>query len=340
MDLLLTVLRGAPLPPRPDWSPTLALAEQESLLPWFLHRARAYETSLPPAFAAAQRRTQIDAFLYTSELTGLLKSFAAAAIPVLLLKGPSLAERLYGNAAFRPTRDLDLLVRQQHFTASQALLQSRGFKPNDLPDDYHQSFSRQTITVELHYNVENPLTFDFDIATAWQSAQPTVFRGQPAFVFAPAQELLYLCLHGTKHRFERLCYLLDISQAIAHDPPAVSQTALPSVLALGTQLAHKLIPQATAPSPAIPHIQALADTLWQQVLTTQATPADWQAMHSFYLTLEPTTGSRFSRRLRDTRILATRLTQPDRAFAARLGLPYKWAAHLLRPVRLLLARVT
>ena len=338
MPLLLTVLRGDPLTPHPDWPLALALAEHEHLLPWFLHRARAYETSLPPTFAAAQRQCQIDTFLYTSALTGLLKSLAAAAIPVLLLKGPSLAERLYGNAAFRPARDLDLLVRQEHFAASQSLLRSQGFTPNDLPDDYHQSLSRQTLTVELHYDVENPLTFDFDIASAWASAQPTVFRGQPAFVFAPAHELLYLCVHATRHRFERLSYLLDIAQALKDDPPAL-KSALPNVLALGTEMAHKLIPQSVPASAALPHIQALAETLWQQVLTNPATPADWQAMHNFYLALEPTTASRFSRRLRDLRILTTRLTEPDRVFSARLGLPYKWAAHLLRPLRLLLARL-
>ena len=333
MDLLLSVLRGDPLPASPDWPQALALAEAESILPWLLHRAPSLEAP------AARRQVQINAFFFTAQLTSLLKSFAEAGIPVLLLKGPSFAERVYGAPAHRAARDLDLLVRPYHFAPAQALLHTLGFTPDSHPDDYHQALSRNTLTVELHYDVDNPLTFDFRTAQAWQRAIPTTFHGQPAYIFAPPDELLYLCLHGTRHRFSRLSYLLDIALAIQHFgafPPIHPNNSLANIQTLGLALANKLLP-ASLP-PASPHAESLAESLWQQVLTTPESPTDWQTNQRFYLQLERTTLGRLTRRLRQLLILTTRITQPDRDFAINLGLPYNWAAYLFRPIRLLTGR--
>ncbi len=346
MPLLLALLRNQhPVAPtEQDWRTSLALAEAEGVLSWFTHLALAvpHPSAIGESLLKAQRDAQVHAFLYTAELTTLLRDFAAAHIPVLLLKGPSLAERLYGSPALRTSRDLDLLVPPEHFAPAQSLLHSLGFTPNYPPDDYHQSLRRSTTTVELHYDVENPLTFSFHTASAWQQAVPATFHGQPAHLFAPADELLYLCLHGTRHRFDRVSHVLDIALALQHfGQPAGLRSqaaAMANILSLGVNLARQLSPGILAPATG-PHMESLAETLWSHLLTQPATPADWQALHRFYLELEPTPAARLNRRTRQIRVLAARITQPDRDLAARLGVSYLWAARLLRPFRLLLARL-
>ena len=48
---------------------------------------------------------------------------------MISLKGPSLAERLYGNAALRTRYDLDFLVREPDLGRAEQILQEMGFAP-------------------------------------------------------------------------------------------------------------------------------------------------------------------------------------------------------------------
>ena len=365
MQHLLALLRGTPHPPMDEqqWRTTLQLASAEAVLPWLALRVLASDPPPPPVIVEALHRTQRDFHLRTSffasQLAGILQSFASADLPVLLLKGPSFAERVYGAALLRTSRDLDLLVRPADFAHARQLLFSLGFQPYSPPDDYHQSLRRDTLMVELHHDVENPLAFDFHVQSAWQSARPASFHGQPALLLAPTDELLYLALHAVRHRYGRLSYVLDFALALQHHaaPGASRPQAAPlaSLLALASLMAGHLLPQATnqvlppreveAGAAALPlqsspqtdsHTRRLAGRLWQALLDQPEPILDWQSLHQFYVELEPTALRRLTRQLRHTRILATRLTQPDLDFAAAHGLHRDWQAHLLRPIRLLL----
>ena len=163
----------------------------------------------------AERSAVIAAFFWSSELKGLLRAFAEEGLPVIPLKGPCLAERLYGGAALRSSRDLDLLVQASHVAPADALLGRLGFAPLGHPDDYHQAWRRGSTVVELHHDVENPLAWDFAIGGAWTRAEAGVFQGVPVLRLAAADELLLLCLHGVRHRFERLNLVLDLALAFA-----------------------------------------------------------------------------------------------------------------------------
>ena len=52
--------------------------------------------------------------------------FAERNIEVLPLKGPVLAEALYGDVTMRAYNDLDLLVRRENFHRAEVLLLDRG----------------------------------------------------------------------------------------------------------------------------------------------------------------------------------------------------------------------
>ena len=203
MQLILDVLQER-LPAEPvtevAWLELLTLAEEQHVLPWVVKQLRGYEFSLPDGVSAelqrAGREAVIAGFIQGSELKGLLHEFAAAGIAVIPLKGPSLAERLYGDVSMRFSRDLDLLVRRWDFAAGGELLRTLGFQPESMADDYHQSWRRDGSLVEIHFDVENPLALDFGVEAAWQRACAGSFRGEPAWELAPADELLFLCLHG------------------------------------------------------------------------------------------------------------------------------------------------
>ena len=74
----------------------------------------------------------------------------AAGIPVLLLKGRYLGERLYGAAAVRrPQFDVDVLVRARHHRAAARVLVASGFHRTTY-DLHATTFARGALKIDLH----------------------------------------------------------------------------------------------------------------------------------------------------------------------------------------------
>jgi hypothetical protein len=348
MQCLLNLLRGHSVDlcnDQPRWEQALALAEEERILPWvarLCERQASVAPDLRNRLNTIQRDAAITAFFWSSELKAILSTFKERNIAVVPLKGPFLADRLYGETALRVNYDLDLLVPKHDLPQAEAALAALGFVP-DTPDDYHRPWCRARTTVELHHDVENPLAFNFHTARVLERAKPAVFQGQPCWQLAPSDELLFLCLHGVRHRFERLSLILDLCLAfekLAAPAPQPEAAESSSLLVLGLALARRLQPEinaslSTHASPAlIDHLDNLADRLWQQLLTQPSEPLDWRALHSFYLEIE-LPGHRLRRRWRHLQILHTRVIKPDYEFAARFGCHRRWQVRLLRPLRLL-----
>lgn len=351
MQSLLTLLRGEPLDgiAEPEWMAALDLAEQENLLPWTAARLTAtppWGPQLTERLQRVCRDARRSAFLWSSTLRSALLEFHSQAIPVIALKGPSLAERLYGDAALRSYSDLDLLVRKSDLSRAEDLLTVLGFAPAGCRVDNEQPWRRGDITVDLHHDVEDPLIFDFRIDEVWQRAQPAEFHGAPVHLLAPADELLFLCLHGVRHRFGNLRLILDLVFAFRCWPsfatrPLRNSTAA-AVLALGIRMAAYLDPRLSVPDPVSlsegdrKALDALADQLWRELPCRPAALFGWLAKHRIFLALETRTWRRNRARLCHLRNLLARLLDVDFAFAARFHLHRRWQVWLLRPIRLLL----
>ena len=280
-------------------------------------------------------------------MKGILREFERQDLRVVPLKGPFLAERLYGATELRVSHDLDLLVSRSDLERAEALLTAAGFTPGS-PDDYHRQWYRKTTTVELHHDVDNPLAFDFHVEGALRQSLKSEFQGQRCGQLAPADELLFLCLHGARHRFERLSLVLDLKLAFEkltdsnHIPPMRPEVAaLGDLLMLGLAMARRLAPELnvsfegySSPNQTA-RLNQLADRLWHQLLTQRSETLDWRSLHAFYLEMEAPGRARLHRRLRHLRILLGRAIEPDYTFAARFGLHRRWQVYMLRPLRLL-----
>jgi hypothetical protein len=137
-EFLLTTLRcgGIAAPAAIDWPELLELADSHGVLTLFCKR---YSGELPEPFVSRVHSQWIAAAYLTSELEGLLEQFSLHSLEVLPLKGPLLAQVLYGSPGLRRSDDLDLLVQRQDFCKAQSLLIDLGFEPDYQTDDYHQS---------------------------------------------------------------------------------------------------------------------------------------------------------------------------------------------------------
>jgi hypothetical protein len=359
MHRLLEVLRGGDARGTAgdaEWNAMIALAEEEHVLPWAAsRRRRGHEKDW--AHARAERLAEIErdagvaAFYWSCELKALLHEFAARGIDVVPLKGPYLAERVYGDVSLRGCCDLDVLVGAADLERADAMLAELGFEPGEA-DDYHRTWKRRGATVELHFDVENRLAFDFDVAGALRRSETGEFQGEACRRFAPEDELLFLCLHGVRHRYDRLSLVLDLRlafEALMRDADGWHARAevreLDGLIALGLAMVRKLDPEFHAhvdlqvPRAHLLHLEKIADGLWNELMTQTSVPQDWRGAHSFFVQIEPTVWKRMQRRGRHLRILAGRVIEADRLFAARYGMHRGWQARMLRPVRMVMEAV-
>jgi len=354
MESLLELLRGRlpQLANEAEWAALLTIAEQENVLPWTVERLRVLDAPCTPEWKKRldeiRRESQVATFIWTETLKSTLAAFDRGGVPVVSLKGPCLAERLYGDAALRTCYDLDLLVKVQDLARAEGVLTEIGFAPHSDADDYHQRWSRKGIILELHHNVENPEAYRLDLESIWARTRVAEFQGAPVRLLGPADELLYLCLHAVRHRFERVYLMVDLALALRHVANGSVQATqrlehgLDNVLLLGCAMAAHLYPQVAVPEieQVRPRnrrrLQRLADHLWAERMQEPAQMLDWKAQHRFYLEVENPGWDRLGRRGRHFRILATRLIDADFAFAERFHLHRNWQVRMLRPIRLLI----
>ena len=251
--LLISCLRSQPFTVLQDlgWQVLLELAEAHGVLLLLDQAFRERHVQTPDFFATAVRKHLDVVARFAAELEELLKQLAKEGIEVLPLKGPVLAEALYGNVTMRSCDDLDLLVRREDFPRAGQLLLDLGFAARTAGDDYHRKFLREGVLVELHYGVASPRSFPFDLDGVWDRARSEQFRDQPMRVMSDGDLVLFLCLHGLKHGFSRLIWISDLARALesvrndgAQELAKHAQRqGLEQALLIGCQIVREVLPQ-------------------------------------------------------------------------------------------------
>jgi hypothetical protein len=213
--LLIGCLRGLPLvvPRDTDWQALLGIAKENGVLALVHPQLLEMHAEMPELFTAAARASRSHADMFAAELEGLLHQFAERGIDVLPLKGPTLAQALYGDATLRSFKDLDLLVRRDDYPRAEALLIDLGFAAGTV-NDSERRFSREGILVELHFDITSPQIFQFDLEGIWSRSYRESFRGKSMHVMSDDDLVLYLCSHGLSHGFSRLIWILDVARAL------------------------------------------------------------------------------------------------------------------------------
>jgi hypothetical protein len=163
----------------------------------------------------------------------LLTAFAAAGIPIILLKGAALAHRIYSSPALRPMVDVDVLVNARDTERAVAIAVGLGYifsrrhqsrfagRIHHLP----QALTVQSgfrITLEIHRDTMSPDHGD-NLTLTTLTAAPQPFRRGPG-PDGMALGHTDMLRHLSRHAFEparqvRLIALYDLwrYQAIFHD---------------------------------------------------------------------------------------------------------------------------
>lgn len=164
------------------------------------------------------------------ELARMMRVLERQGLPALALKGPVLANALYGDIAMRDFADLDILVRPRDVAGIRATLIAEGYRPRfvdgrALDSGFFQCSeeafaSRDGVAlIDAHWRIV-PRYLDFSDAGAavWDRAEQAPLLDGSVATLATTDLLLFLCIHGTKHGWPLLGWICDIAMLMRRNP--------------------------------------------------------------------------------------------------------------------------
>ncbi len=165
--------------------------------------------------------------LMSAELIRIMKLLEDNGIKTLAFKGPTLAQMVYGDITLRQFGDLDILIKKKDQHKINRLLQDQGYKPlleltevqektwYKYAKDISYIHPKKGLHIEMHWLLldrDHPLQVDLD--TIWEHPQEVSLNGHQIQTFATESLLIYLCIHGSKHLWERIGWVKDIDQMV------------------------------------------------------------------------------------------------------------------------------
>lgn len=209
-----------------NWPVLFKLAEEHCVLGLLATRLRGRgEAPAPPKIFEELRERQRAQALFTLRLTAemfrLLDRFAAAGVEALVIKGPVLSVRCYGDPGLRHYGDLDLIARDADILRSTELMLSLGYEPSvpmaaiqakKIPGEYAFRQTSTKLLVEFHTELTfryHPRPLPLENLFARQARVNIDSHLVPAL--SPEDELVLICIHGAKHFWEQLSYIADVA---------------------------------------------------------------------------------------------------------------------------------
>lgn len=273
------------------------------------------------------------AVLFFSELLRIQEIFDSQDVPLIPYKGPVLGWLAYKSLTQRRFVDLDFFTPQNDIPRATELLSSAGFaSKNDRPEELQgragyvpgqYAFFREATRTQVELHTERTLRY-FPVPLDFEKMSRRMITvelcGQRIRTFSIEDTLIMLCVHGAKHFWERLSWVLDVAELIAVQPidwdhtlRIAAKLRSTRLLLLGVSLAHELL-GAPIPDTVLQQARRDSNVRWlyarvQSELAGKASP---------HMGVLPRAAFRFRSRdgmgdaVRHTARLATMPTENDR----------------------------
>jgi len=225
-------IHDRPIDARPQnlrWERLLQLASRHRVQALCWNALSPFSEDLPEEIAAklqAQSRDIVVANLRTAaECRRLQQSFETADLPLLFLKGLTLAAIAYRNPYLKMGIDIDLLVEPERLEEAAHRLRLAGYEPVTPGRSTERNLKRWHAThkesvwhrreggfqVDLHTRLADHPTLLEDMTAASPSQQVAVATG----IFLPTLTgddlFAYLCVHGASSAWFRLKWVTDLA---------------------------------------------------------------------------------------------------------------------------------
>lgn len=213
-----------------NWSEFISLSYIHGVFPLVYNCLKKYDCLIPKEFFTSMKSTYLDIvksnMFMTNELLNILEILKENNIKAIPFKGPILSQMVYGDVVSRQYVDLDILFDKKDITKLQNLINKLKFKKNlqltieqeKIWINYAHDISYKTlnnINIEFHWRMldfNHPINLNqIDFLNSIDSFK---FNGVSLNKIKNEESLIYLCVHGTKHLYERVEWIVDIDKYI------------------------------------------------------------------------------------------------------------------------------
>lgn len=213
-----------------QWESLIQSASRHGVLP-LIHQALKNTASVPEEIKESlknrYRQISFNNMAMSAELIRIMKLLSEHGIPALAFKGPVLSQMIYGDITQRQYGDLDILIHpndlykgvdilEKHGYSSAYPLNERQFKSYcDIAHDYALINKKNGVLVELHWRLlSSEFMANLDTIDFFTDTTTITIQGKKLKTLQLEELIIYLCIHGAKHQWERLEWLVDIAYLI------------------------------------------------------------------------------------------------------------------------------
>lgn len=236
LRLILNLLSGKKMkeiqlnnPLNIDWEMFLTQAKHHRVYPLLASKISPAEDFIPSYVTQSIKELyKINTFQMlhlSAEMDQINKIFTANGISLLFLKGPLLGSELYGDISQRTSNDLDILIPIEQLNQVEELLLQQGYKK----DDYFETFlndwkwrhhhitflhKEKGIKIEVHWRLNPGPGKEPKFSDLWERKRVVKHTNKPIYLLGKEDLFFFLVLHGARHGWSRLRWLIDIYQML------------------------------------------------------------------------------------------------------------------------------
>ncbi len=214
-----------------DWRALMDAAANHGVMPLLGHYLLTLCSSSVPVEWRELLQNELDLvkrrnLFLAAEMVRLARLFSADGMLVTPYKGPLLASQVYGDFGLRQFADLDFLMKQRDLPRAAALLLAEGYEAafgkissNEglRPTRSEYQFRREEGNIVVELQTETTLRYfprPLDLDAMSKRLKPIELAGRVTQVFSPEDTFILLAVHGAKHFWERLMWIVDIAELV------------------------------------------------------------------------------------------------------------------------------
>lgn len=217
-----------------NWSEFISLSYMHGVFPLVYNCLKKYDCLIPKEFFTSMKSRYLDIvksnMFMTNELLNILEILKENNIKAIPFKGPILSQMAYGDVVSRQYIDLDIFIFSKDIKKIKNiflnynyidLLNLNEFELNFRKKNSHElTFynKEKKITLELHWNlVDNDSPTKLLGLNINNNPYKLIINQKCIDTISIEKQLIYLCVHGSSHLYERFEWLVDIDKLIRNN---------------------------------------------------------------------------------------------------------------------------
>ncbi|MET1179934.1 nucleotidyltransferase family protein [Peribacillus simplex] len=212
-----------------DWDLFLILVNHHRVYPLIYLKIKNIDNKIIPSrvlriLHKKYKENTFKMLLLSSEMEKISKVFTEKKIRLLFLKGPVIAEDIYGDISLRTSKDLDILIPTNDLSKADKLMLFQGYKREQSIVSFdnwrwmthHVTYyhPQKEVQIEIHWRLHPAPGKEPSFEDLWKRKRVSALTTYGVHFLGKEDLLTYLVSHGARHGWFRLRWLVDIDKII------------------------------------------------------------------------------------------------------------------------------